>query len=84
MVPSSAPIAEPQRPAMSSDEITGESSRTIDSATSVPTKLSALTRFRVEKVCSAITMPVKSAVSITTGSESTPTRTICRTSCRGS
>ena len=77
-------MAEPARPATMRPESTADSSRTIDRATSEPTKLSALKRFSTENVWRASTMPVKSAVRNTTGTESTPTFTICRNSSRKS
>ena len=77
-------MAEPARPATMSPESTAESSRTIDRATSEPTKLSALKRRSTVKVWSASTMPVNMAVSSTTGIELTPTFTIWRSSSRQS
>ena len=56
----------------------------MESATSEPTKLSALKRRSVVKVWRAMTMPVNMAVSSTTGIELTPTFTIWRSSSRQS
>ena len=72
------------RPAIISADSTGASSRVSDSETTEATKPSAWNRSKPRYVCSAITMPVNMAVSPTTGSESTPTRTICRTHSRRS
>ena len=80
IVPSSAAMALPTRPVTMSAVRTGASSRVSDSATTLPTKLSAWNRLKPLKVWSASTIPVKSVVRKTTGIESTPTRTICRKS----
>ncbi len=69
MVPISAAIAAPMRPATISAAITGPSSRVIDSSTTVATAPCAAKREKPVWVCSASTMPVKIAVSPTTGSE---------------
>ncbi len=67
MVPISAAIAAPTRPATISPASTGPSSRTTDSTTMLATALSALNRENPVKDCSAITMPLNTAVSATTG-----------------
>ena len=77
-------MAEPARPATMSPESTAASSRTIDSATSEPTKVSALKRDSTVNVWSARTMPVNMVVRKTTGIESNPTLTIWRSSSRQS
>ncbi len=69
MVPISAAMAAPMRPATISPAITGPSSRVTDSTTTVATALSAEKRAKPVCVCSASTMPVKIAVKPTTGSE---------------
>ena len=67
MVPSSAAMAAPTRPATIRPASTGPSSRVMDSTTRLATALSALKRDRPVADCSASTMPVKIAVSATTG-----------------
>ncbi len=67
MVPISAAIAAPTRPATISPASTGPSSRVTDSTTRLATALSAEKRARPVEDCSASTMPVKIAVSATTG-----------------
>ncbi len=67
MVPISAAIAAPTRPATISPASTGPSSRVIDSTTSEATALSAENRDSPIEDCSASTMPVNTAVNATTG-----------------
>ena len=78
MVPISAAMEDPTRPVTIRPTSTGESSRTIESETTLATKLSACTRRNPLYVCSAMTIPVNMVVRNTTGIESIPTRTICR------
>src|SRR3990172_2123517 len=79
IVPSSAAIDAPTRPETMSPANTGPSSRVIESATTVPTKLVAWNRWNPDQLCRARTIPVKVAVTRTTGSELTPTSSICLT-----
>ena len=67
MVPISAAIAAPARPATISPASTGPSSRVTESTTSEATALSAAKRERPVEDCRASTMPVNTAVSATTG-----------------
>ena len=67
IVPISAAIAAPIRPATISPASTGPSSRTTDSTTTPAIALSALKREKPVKLCSAITAPENTAVSATTG-----------------
>ena len=69
IVPISAAIEAPTRPATISPASTGPSSRVIDRTTIVATALCASKREKPVWLCSASTMPVKIAVSPTTGSE---------------
>jgi hypothetical protein len=69
MVPISAAMAAPMRPATISPASTGPSSRVTESTTTEAIAPSALKRAKPVKLCSASTMPVKSAVSATTASE---------------
>ena len=77
IVPSSAAIAAPARPATTIAVMTGASSMTRAKETTVPTNNGSLKKcFEDAPVCSASTMPVKKAVIAVTGRDSTPTRTI--------
>ena len=70
MVPISAAIAAPMRPATIRPASTGPSSRVIDSTTTVGDgAFGADKRAKPVWICSASTMPVKIAVRPTTGSE---------------
>ncbi len=84
IVPSSAASDEPTRPAIMSEASTGASSRVSESETTDATNPSAWKRSKPRYVCSAITIPVNIEVRPTTGSESTPTRTIWRIHSRAS
>ena len=61
---------------------TGPSSRVMERATTDPTKLVAPNRWNPEWLCSARTMPVKVAVTSTTGIDRIPTSSICLTMLR--
>ena len=69
IVPISAAIEAPMRPATISPASTGPSSRVIESTTTIATAPSAWKRAKPEWLCSASTMPENTAVSATTGSE---------------
>ncbi len=69
MVPSSAAMAAPTRPATIRPASTGPSSRVSETTTMVGMALSAWKREKPVKLCSASTMPVKTAVRPTTGRE---------------
>ena len=69
IVPISAAIAAPMRPATISAAITWPNSRVTESTTTVAVALAAPKREKPVLVCSASTMPVKTAVRPTTGSE---------------
>ena len=77
MVPSSAAMFAPTRPANARPVRTGPSSRTMVLPTSVPTKYSGMAPVNVYDACSAKTMPVKTAMNIAMGTEFTPIRAIC-------
>ena len=82
MVPSSAAIAAPTRPATIRPASTGPSSRTTESTTMEDTALSALKRENPVKDCSAITMPENTAVNATTGRLKKANSTNARTNMR--
>ena len=69
MVPISAAMEAPIRPDTIKPASTGPSSRVIESTTTLATAPSALNRAKPVKLCSASTMPVKTAVRPTTGNE---------------
>ena len=67
MVPISAAIAAPTRPATISPASTGPNSRVTDSTTKDAMALSAENRDSPVEDCNASTIPVNTAVSATTG-----------------
>ena len=79
IVPISAAIAAPTRPATTTPVKTGASSRPIAIATTPPTEEAAPKRTNSFDVCTANTMPVNIIVISTIGSESAPNLAICLT-----
>ena len=73
MVPSSAAIEAPTRPASIRAVRTGPSSLTSETPTTAPTMVCTPNRRNWKYVCAAMTIPVNAPVVSTTGSERFPT-----------
>ena len=82
MVPISAAIAAPTRPASISAVTEGPSSRSIATLTSAPPPVSMPSGLNWNKACAASTAPVKAPVTITTGCERKPVSAICSSTIR--
>ena len=78
IVPISAAMAEPARPATMIEASTGTSSRVMPSATAKATSSVAPNCSKPSQTCSAKTAPENAAVTITTGNDRLPSSSICR------
>ena len=77
MVPISALIAAPTRPATINPASTGPSSRNIETATTGPTAVSMFRLANWKYACAVKTAPVNAPVTITTNCERNPISAIC-------
>ena len=84
MVPISAAMAAPIRPATTTPVRMGDSSRPMAMATMPPTESAAPKRTNSLAVWTDMTMPVHRMVMLTMGRESAPSRAICRRTSRRS
>ena len=82
MVPISAAMADPTRPASISPVMTGPSSRNMPTATTAPPMVSILTVWSWNRVWASSTAPVNAPVMMTTGWDCTPIFAICSTRTR--